>query len=248
MIKVIFQDGSILVIEKVAGLITISDRAEEQTLATLLEKEFSIDPQVSIVHRLDRDTSGVMVIAKTPEIKAKLQEQFKDRKVKKEYQVLVHGVVQVSGVVDVNLTRVPGGGNKFVVSEEGRLAATEYEPVKQLTIDNAQLTTIFPSLSKKELNKLYSIHYTLYTLLSCKPLTGRTHQIRVHLKYINHPIVSDRDYCGRKTYKLDLKWCPRQFLHAKKIGFYHPGSGEWMEFESPLAEDLEKALNKLENG
>ena len=92
------------------------------------------------------------------------------------------------------------------------------------------------------MRKLERMKYNQFTLVECKPLTGRTHQIRVHLKYIGHPIVADEKYVGRKMYRLDHRWCPRQFLHAKKIGFYHPESGKWMEVESELPEDLRKVL------
>ena len=92
------------------------------------------------------------------------------------------------------------------------------------------------------MRKLYAIHYPLFTLVRCFPKTGRTHQIRVHLKYIGFPIVADEKYVGRKMYRLDKRFCPRQFLHAAKISFIHPESGERLEFESSLPEDLEKAL------
>ena len=91
------------------------------------------------------------------------------------------------------------------------------------------------------------MNYKLFTLLACQPKTGRTHQIRVHLKHIGHPLVSDEKYAGRKVYRLDKRWCPRQFLHAKKISFKHPVSGKWMQMESPLPDDLKNVLDKLES-
>src|SRR5258708_6797276 len=87
--------------------------------------------------------------------------------------------------------------------------------------------------------------YGKFTLVRCFPLTGRTHQIRVHLKYAGFPLVGDEKYAGRKTARLDKRWCPRQFLHATRIQFYHPVTGERMEFESELPEDLKEVLNKL---
>ncbi|MDO8619433.1 MAG: hypothetical protein Q7R49_05855, partial [Candidatus Daviesbacteria bacterium] len=110
-------------------------------------------------------------------------------------------------------------------------------------IYNLQL--IFNDFNKIQMRKLERQKYGEFTLLVCKPKTGRTHQIRVHLKYIGYPVVSDEKYGGRKTYRLDKRWCPRIFLHAAKIGFNHPKSGKWMELESPLPEDLKKALNQL---
>lgn len=259
--KIIFQDKNIIILDKPSGVITISDISNVETIATLVAKEFSIPAEISIVHRLDKDTSGVIVVAKKALIKQNLQDQFKDRKVKKEYLVLVHGKVEESGIINAEIARNPGDPTKFIALRParsgaqdlagrpalpaGRFSATKYEPLERLEISEKRLVEIFPDLSKKELNKLSAIHYSLFTLVSAKPLTGRTHQIRVHLKYINHPIVSDVLYSGRKIYKLDLMWCPRLFLHASKIGFYHPESGEWMEFESPIPEDLKSTLNKL---
>lgn len=199
-IRVIFEDSQILVIDKPAGLVS------EDIKSGLL------------VHRLDKDTSGLLLLAKTEKALENLQEQFSGREVKKEYLALVHGQITESRLIDAPIMRNPKIYNKFVVDKDGKLAATRFEPVK--IFDN-------------------------YTLIKCFPLTGRTHQIRVHLKYINHPIVSDFQYAGRKIYKLDSEWCPRQFLHAAKIGFYHPETKEWVEFESPLPKDLEEALIKI---
>lgn len=219
MLKIIFQDENLIILDKPSGVITISDVSDVETIATLVAKEFSIPAEISIVHRLDKDTSGVLVIAKDKLTHEKLQEGFKERSVKKEYLALVHGKIEKKGIVTASLIRVPGGGNKFVVDNNGRLASTEYDPIKQ---------------------------YGQFTLLKCKPLTGRTHQIRVHLKYINHPIVSDSIYAGRKTFKLDIKWCTRLFLHASKLGFNHPVSGKWVEFESSLPENLKEVLDLLD--
>ena len=95
------------------------------------------------------------------------------------------------------------------------------------------------------MRKLERQKYGEFTLVCCRPKTGRTHQIRVHLKYINHAIVADEKYGGRKMVRLDKRWCPRMFLHAAKIGFRHPISGDWMELESPLPEDLKKTLENF---
>lgn len=198
------------------------------------------------MHRLDKDTSGILLAAKTQEALEVLQKQFKDRKTKKEYIALVHGEILEKGKVEGNIGRNPKNKEKFTVLEEGKEAITEYEPVMQLTIDNGQWTKIFNDLNKIQTRKLERMKYNQFTLLKCHPLTGRTHQIRVHLKYINHPIVADEKYAGRKMARYDKRWCSRMFLHAKRIGFYHPVSGEWMELESNLAEDLQVALSNLD--
>ena len=104
---------------------------------------------------------------------------------------------------------------------------------------------MFDDLNKIQTRKLERSNYNQFTLVNCFPFTGRTHQIRVHLKHIGFPIVSDEKYGGRKTVRLDRRWCPRQFLHAAKLELNHPKTGERMEFESPLPEDLKMALNLL---
>lgn len=241
---IFFQDDELLVLDKPPGLVVESSNTTKgKTLADILKKDFGIKlPRGGIVHRLDKDTSGIMVIAKTQSTQDDLQAQFKERKIKKEYLALVHGRIEKGGVIEGNIGRNPGNREKFTVMEDGREAITEYEPVKQLTMDNAKLTNIFADFNKIQMRKLRGMNYNQFTLLRCLPKTGRTHQIRVHLKYINSPIVADEKYAGRKMFRLDRRWCPRLFLHAKKIGFLHPQKGEWMEFESELPKDLREVL------
>jgi len=248
MIKVIFEDEQILVLDKPPGLVVDpADTVKGETLVDFLKKDFNINlERGGLVHRLDKDTSGVILIAKTQQALENLQAQFKERKTKKEYIALVHGEITEAGIVEGNIGRNPVKREKFtVLEEEGKEATTEYEPIKSLQFTGDRLQEIFSGFNKIQMRKLSTIHYNLFTLLRCFPKTGRTHQIRVHLKYINHPIVADEVYVGRKMYRLDKRWCPRQFLHAAKLGFYHPKSGEWMEIESKLAEDLENSLNLL---
>ena len=247
-IKVIFQDIDILILDKPPGLVVDpADTVKTTTLADILQKDFGINlPRGGIVHRLDKDTSGVILVAKTQEALENLQSQFKERKTKKEYLALVHGLLEKAGRVEGNIGRNPGNREKFtVLLGEGKEAITEYTPEKRLQFTGDRLQEIFSGFNKIQMRKLSTIHYNLFTLLKCYPQTGRTHQIRVHLKHIGHPVVSDEKYVGRKMYRLDKRWCPRLFLHAKKLGFYHPKSGEWMEVESELAKDLEGALQKL---
>jgi 23S rRNA pseudouridine1911/1915/1917 synthase len=250
MIKVVFEDDSLIVLDKPAGLVV--DKSETQTENTL-ENWLEDYPtagknleRAGIVHRLDKDTSGLILIAKTTEALEKLQQQFQERIVKKEYLALVHGEVLKSGRIEGAIGRNPANREKFIVIEEGKEATTEYSPVKQLIMPEEKITEIFPNFNKIQLRRLFTSHYPLFTLVACQPQTGRTHQIRVHLKHIGFPIVSDEKYVGKKTYRLDHRWCPRQFLHAAKISFNHPESGKRLEFDSPLPEDLEKALENLE--
>lgn len=248
---IIYEDSEILAINKPPGLVVDpAETVKEETLSGISQKRFGIKlPRGGIVHRLDKDTSGIILLAKTQTVLEDLQNQFKQRKITKEYLALVHGNITEKGRVEGNIGRNPRNREKFTVLEEGKEAVTEYEPLERLKWapegEQEKLQEIFADFSKIQMRKLDRQNYGKFTLLLCKPKTGRTHQIRVHLKYINHPIVSDEKYVGRKMYRLDKRWCPRMFLHAKKIGFYHPVSGEWMELESELPEDLKKVLDYL---
>lgn len=256
MLRVVFEDDSLLVLDKPPGLVvTSSETSKEDTLEDLLRSDFGIKiERGGIVHRLDKDTSGLIVVAKTQGVLENLQAQFKERVVKKEYLALVHGFIEEKGIVDAPIARNPGDREKFTAIDQlasqtwsgVREAVTEYEPLQRLEISEKRIVEIFPDFNKIQLRKLNATRYTLFTLLRCKPHTGRTHQIRVHLKYIGHPIVGDDKYGGRKVVRLDHRFCPRQFLHAARLEFNHPATGKRMSFESKLPEDLKKALDKLE--
>jgi len=196
--KIIFEDEWLRVIDKPSGVVS-------ESLGR-------------VAHRLDKDTSGVIVLAKTDEAYEALKKQFEERKIKKTYLALVHGVMeQVVGIMTEPIMRNPRIGNRFVVGEGGRSAITEWKIIK--TFDK-------------------------FCLLEVRPMTGRTHQIRVHLKHMGHPVVSDYLY-GGKQYKEDVTWCPRLFLHAKSIELTHPGMGERVTFESELPNVLQSVLGKL---
>src|SRR3989344_4931033 len=197
--KVIYEDDVILVLDKRAG----------------------------IVHRLDKETSGILLVAKTPQAFENLQKQFKERIVKKTYIALAHGKIdEETGEIRVPVGRLPWNRKRFGIIPGGRDSITKYKILKiKYQIING----------KKE----------PLTLLELYPETGRTHQIRVHLKYFNHPIFSDFLYAGRKTARSDRKILGRVFLHAAKISFKHPQTGKEVTFESPLPQDLREFLLKL---
>jgi 23S rRNA pseudouridine1911/1915/1917 synthase len=254
MINIIYQDDSLIVIDKPPGLVsTPSDTQTDPTLADILKNELGVSlERGGLVHRLDKDTSGLILAAKTPESFENLQSQFGEREVKKEYLALVHGFTPEKGEVKGAIARNPGDREKFIVMEDlemgfdkAREASTEYKVEERLQLTEDRLQEIFEGFSKIQFKKLNNAHYNLFTLLRCFPKTGRTHQIRVHLKYLGHSIVGDAKYGGRKTVRLDHRWCARQFLHAAKISFKHPKSGKQMIFESPLPEDLTQALSCL---
>jgi 23S rRNA pseudouridine1911/1915/1917 synthase len=176
------------------------------------------------VHRLDKETSGVLIIAKNSESFIKLKQQFMERTIKKTYLALVHGEVKQEGEINAPLGRQTFNRKRFGVMAGGREAVTNYK-----VVSNFQF-----SISKNQSEAL--------TLLEVAPQTGRTHQIRVHLKHINHPIFSDELYGGRKQARDDRKILPRLFLHAKSLEFYHPSTGEKMVVDAPLSSDLEEFL------
>lgn len=248
-LNILFEDDQILVIDKPAGIVvTPSETNNEETISDILTRDFKIDlDRGGVVHRLDKDTSGMMVAAKTQEALENLQAQFKNREVKKQYLALVHGTLDKEKVVKGAIARNPGNREKFIVwDEDGKEAETSFKPISNLKFKISNWEEVFGYLNKIQKRKLEQSHYEMYTLLECFPLTGRTHQIRVHLKYAGFPIVGDQKYGGRKTIRLDNRWCKRQFLHARKLEFNHPRTGERVEFESELPEDLKNALSVLE--
>jgi 23S rRNA pseudouridine1911/1915/1917 synthase len=236
--EIIYEDESLMVLEKPAGWIVndATTTSNQPTIQSWLRRNFqypiSNDQLLrnGIVHRLDKETSGILLVAKTKETFERLQQEFKERRVEKTYTALVHGKVNPpiggEGEIKASVGRLPWRRDRFGVLPGGREAITRYRVINNLqcTINN----------SKQE-----------FTLLELYPKTGRTHQIRIHLKYLGHPIAGDEFYAGRKTARDDRKWCPRLFLHAGKIKVEHPLTGKILEFESKLPSDLNGALEKL---
>lgn len=175
-----------------------------------------------IVHRIDKETSGILLVAKTAKAFEALQKLFFDREVSKEYTALVHGTINGGGDIDVPIGRLPWNKTHFGVLPEGRPAQTAYDAIGK-----------------------YSLEREHFTLLSLKPKTGRTHQLRVHLKHIGKPIVADPLYAGKKFLREDRVWCERLFLHASTISFVSPDTGELVNIKSQLPPDLVSALSKL---
>ena len=221
---IIFEDESILVLDKPSGWITndASTTTTQPVIQTWLRENLKYllvgdrDRRDGIVHRLDKETSGLLVVAKTITAFENLQSQFKERKVAKTYIALAHGeVIPKEGNIEASVGRLPWRRQRFGVLPGGREAVTNYKVLKTLSKDNEK-----------------------FSLVELYPKTGRTHQIRIHLKFIGHPIVGDNFYAGRKTSRDDRLWCPRLFLHAAKISFFHPETGKELTFESELPKDL----------
>lgn len=227
--SILFQDEDIFVIDKPSGwIVNQSESARGDILQDWLDNlKFPLaksrEFRSGIVHRLDKETSGVLLVAKTPEAFRNLQEQFKERKVEKSYLALVHGKLGAGeGVVKAPVGRLPWRRDRFGIIPGGRESETSYQFQKNYTKDGKE-----------------------YSLIKAFPKTGRTHQIRIHFKYLGHPLVGDEFYAGRKTARADRAWCPRLFLHAGQIEFSHPRSGEKLVVSSKLPEDLKKVLSLL---
>lgn len=191
-----------------------------------------------MVHRLDKDTSGIIVFAKNPGALVHLLAQFRKREVSKKYVCLVHGKVQPErDVVRAPLGRAQGKNRKkFQVRPDGRPAETEY-----------QVLNYWPTFSEKAqqtLPKNVTTHPTYqqgFTLVQATPHTGRTHQIRVHFAHLGHPLVGDATYTGKKRAGVDSLWCPRHFLHASELRITHPRTELKETFQSDLSTDTAAA-------
>lgn len=226
-LDLVYEDDSILVVNKPAGLVVHpgSGNWEGTLLNALLHHapQLAEIPRAGIVHRLDKDTSGLLVVAKTLTAQTALVRQLQARSVHREYLALAWGELARSGTVDAAMGRHPTQRTKMAIIEDGKPAVTHYSVVER-----------FPGC----------------TLLRCKLETGRTHQIRVHLASLRHPLVGDRTYirgaqkCAphlRET----LTAFHRQALHATQLGLEHPDTGEWMEWQAPLPNDMAQLLQQI---
>lgn len=221
-IDVLYEDEDLIVINKPAGLVVHPGAGQrEGTLVNALLHHF---PKLSgiggkerpgIVHRLDKDTSGCLVVAKNDEAHRALSAQFEERSVDKIYLALVGGKFRKrAGTIEEKIGRHPVDRQRMSVeSRRGRAAKTEYRVIR----------------ASDEMS-----------LVECKLHSGRTHQIRVHLRHLGHPILGDKIYGGRFA-----KTFPRQMLHAWKLGFQHPRTSERKKFEAPLPDDFEAAMSSL---
>ena len=229
-IDVVYEDDTLVVVNKPAGLVVHPAAGTPSgTLANALAYHFQQLPdggtavRPGIVHRLDRDTSGLLVVAKTEAALENLSDQFRDRTVFKSYVALVHGrVLSNSGKIDQPLARDPSNRTRMAVVRGGRNALT-----------------------------LYRVRRTFqrFTLLDVELKTGRTHQIRVHLAWLKHPVVGDETYGGGRDNTIQdpqlrarIRNLKRHFLHAEKLGFTHPATKEVVKFESPLPPELSELL------
>lgn len=223
-LKIIYEDSDCIVIDKPAGMVVHPALGHfSGTVVNAILAHLKKDPTVSIrpgiVHRLDKDTSGLMVVAKNEFAEKSLRDQFKIRVVKKTYLALVRGILtKKEGVIDKPIGRNPKNRQKFGIVANGKEAQTNYEVLD-------------------EIGK--------YSLVEAKPLTGRTHQIRVHLSSLGHPLIGDRVYGTKLIHDKIGVDLDRQFLHASQLEFRQPSTNKVLSFNSKLPFDLENFLNQL---
>ncbi|MGM9825817.1 MAG: RluA family pseudouridine synthase [Paludibacteraceae bacterium] len=246
-LEVVYEDADVLVINKPAGLVVHPGHGNyEHTLLNALAYYFQQtqahldinNPEIGLVHRIDKDTSGLLLIAKTPEAKTNLGKQFFDHTTERTYNALVWGTfTEESGTVTGALARDTRDRTIY------RIYDPEENPNAKEAITHWRVLERFPYV----------------TLVECRLETGRTHQIRVHMKSIGHPLFADEKYGGMeilkglRTQKYSqyihncFALCPRQVLHAKTLGFTHPRIGERMFFDSPWPADIAALIDKWRN-
>jgi 23S rRNA pseudouridine1911/1915/1917 synthase len=231
-LNVVYEDDDILVINKPAGLVVhpAAGNYSGTLLNALLYRYPGIEnvPRAGIVHRLDKDTTGLMVVAKTLQAQTQLVNQLQDRSMGREYEAITMGVMTGGGVVEAPIARHPTQRTKMSVAPEGmgKEAITHY----------------------RVLNK-----FNAHTHIRCKLETGRTHQIRVHMSHIGYPLVGDQTYFGRfrlpkgisLNLRQELQTFQRQALHARELSLWHPTTDEYMTWDVELPEDFEKLLQSL---
>lgn len=253
-IEILYEDDDVIVVNKPAGLVVHPGHGHfNGTLLNALAYHFTYEngnppplppdkiaiedvKQGILVHRIDKDTSGILLIAKTEEAQLKLAKQFFEHTTKREYIAIVWGNIEEDqGRIEANIARSESDRMKFAVpkdSNKGRYAVTNYKVLRR---------------------------FGYVTVVECRLETGRTHQIRVHLKHIGHPLFSDERYGGDKIlsgtvftkYKQFIENCftilPRQALHAKTLGFVHPKTGKEVFFTSEIPQDMSALIKKMED-
>ena len=240
-LDIVYEDDDLLVVNKPAGLVVHPGHGNYtgtlvNALAYYLKDEpyyDPSDPRLGLVHRIDKDTSGLLVVAKRPEAKSNLSLQFFNKTTKRKYRALVWGIVQEDeGRIEGNIGRDPRDRMQMTVfpeGDQGKTAVTHYTVLERLGY---------------------------VSLVECRLETGRTHQIRVHMKYIGHTLFNDERYGGHDILKgtTFTKYkqfvqncfaiCPRQALHAKTLGFVHPTTGEEMFFDSEIPSDMQQLIDR----
>ena len=220
-LDIVYEDSDVIVVNKPQGMVVHPSAGHpDHTLVNGLlyhTRDLADSPEgfrPGIVHRIDKDTSGLLMIAKNDKARESLEKQLAEKINKREYLAIVHGNFEVkNGVINAPIGRNPNNRKKMAVNPKGKAAVTHFTVLEQ---------------------------FKNYSLVKCVLETGRTHQIRVHMKYIGHPLAGDPLYGPKKTLSGH-----GQFLHAKTLGFYQPSTNEWLEFSAPLPTIFEKQLENL---
>lgn len=245
-IEVIYEDESIVVIEKPSGV--ICNRAETvkvETIQDWWDKKYSVKStenlddnekyfieRSGLVHRLDKETSGVMILAKTIDAFVELLRQFREREVSKTYLALTHGFWKAKeGEISLPIGRRRDNRQRMGVVEDGRESVTVYKVLAEYR------NGVFP----KEL-RVEERGYIGFSMVEFYPKTGRMHQIRVHARQMGHPLVGDEQYAGRKRSREDRKWAPRVMLHAASLEITHPVIKKRMKWKS--AGEIQRVVEK----
>jgi 23S rRNA pseudouridine1911/1915/1917 synthase len=221
-LTVVFEDDDLLVIDKPAGLVVHPGNGnwEGTMLNALLHRlpDLASVPRAGIVHRLDKDTSGLLVVAKTLESQTDLVRQLQARTVRRQYLAVVRGILGVDGFVEAAIGRHPIHRTRMAVVASGRGARTDYRVVER---------------------------FADTTLAECQLHTGRTHQIRVHMAHIGHPLLGDPTYGSHRVASIPF---PRQALHAWQLGLLHPRTRQEVNWQSPLPQDMGVLIESLRSG
>ena len=220
-LDIVYEDSDVIVVNKPQGMVVHPSAGHpDHTLVNGLlyhTRDLADSPEgfrPGIVHRIDKDTSGLLMIAKNDRARESLEKQLAEKINKREYLAIVHGNFEVkNGVINAPIGRNPNNRKQMAVNTKGKAAVTHFTVLEQ---------------------------FKNYSLVKCVLETGRTHQIRVHMKYIGHPLAGDPLYGPKKTLSGH-----GQFLHAKTLGFYQPSTNEWLEFSAPLPTIFEKQLENL---
>lgn len=241
-LNIVYEDDDVLVLDKPAGMVVHPGHGNyDGTLINALAYHFGLRQDIDVddermgvlVHRIDKDTSGLLVVAKNDEAQLDLARQFFNHSIDRRYVAVVWGdLKQDEGTVDTTIGRDPNDRLRYRVYDDpakGKHAVTHWRVLER---------------------------FSYVTLIECKLETGRTHQIRVHMSYLGHPIFSDERYGGTEIRKGTIyskyrqfirncfELCPRQALHAKTLGFVHPKTGKWIQFDSQLPSDMTALLDK----
>ena len=229
-LDIVFEDDSLLIVNKPAGLVVhpAIGNWNGTLLNALLNHDANLEtlPRAGIVHRIDKETSGLLMIAKTLQAHNSLTQQLQEREITREYLAVTRGRMTAGGTVEEPIGRHPTDRKRYTVRESGKFAVTHYRVVQR---------------------------FSQYTLVQLKLETGRTHQIRVHMAHIRYPLFGDPVYGGRfqmppncsPELEKELRSFKRQALHAAKLGLVHPVSDDYLEWEQPLPDDMVRLIGAL---